>query len=143
MTGPAGGARGLAPMDVDVDAAPDAALPIAAALAFAGGASRVTGVERLKEKESDRLAAAVDLLTRAGASARVERDAAGASVLAISGRRRDAARGGVRGARGPPRRDDGGRPRARAARGLDARRPACVGKSWPGFWEAWNPLVTG
>ena len=86
VTGPEGGARGLAPMDVDVDAAPDAALPIAAALAFAGGASRVTGVERLKEKESDRLAAAVDLLTRAGASARVERDAAGASVLAISGR---------------------------------------------------------
>ncbi|HQQ79694.1 MAG TPA: hypothetical protein PLB01_20310, partial [Thermoanaerobaculia bacterium] len=19
--------------------------------------------------------------------------------------------------------------------------PACVGKSWPGFWDAWNPLA--
>jgi 5-enolpyruvylshikimate-3-phosphate synthase len=19
--------------------------------------------------------------------------------------------------------------------------PACIGKSWPGFWDAWTPLV--
>ena len=141
VSGPAGGARALRPMDLDVDAAPDAALPLAAALAFADGASRLTGVARLREKESDRLAAAIDLLTRAGASARVGRDAAGAPVLTISGR--------------------GGAPRAAAfvahgdhrvamsaavlALALPASStvddPACVAKSWPGFWEAWRPLV--
>ena len=41
VTGPAGGARALRPIDVDVDAAPDAALPLAAALAFACGPSRL------------------------------------------------------------------------------------------------------
>ncbi len=142
VTGPAGGARDLRAMDVDVDAAPDAALALAAVLAFASGASNLTGVARLREKESDRLAAAVDLLTHAGASARVGKDPSGALVLAISGR------GGVP------------RPAAFAAHAdhrvamsaavlalalpegstLDDAR--CVGKSWPGFWEAWNPLVT-
>ena len=141
VTGPPGGARSLRPMDLDVDAAPDAALPLAAALAFAGGASRLTGVARLREKESDRLAAAVDLLTRAGASARAGEDETGAPVLAIDG--------------------EHGVPRAAAfAAHADHRvamsaavlalalpagstldDPSCIAKSWPGFWEAWTPLV--
>jgi 3-phosphoshikimate 1-carboxyvinyltransferase len=141
VAGPTGGVRSLKPMDLDVDAAPDAALPLAAALAFADGVSNLTGVVRLREKESDRLAAAVDLLTRAGASARVGRDEAGAPVLTISGR--------------------GGVPRAAAfvahadhrvamsaavlalalPAGSTLDDPACVAKSWPGFWEAWKPLV--
>ena len=53
-----------------MDAAPDAALPLAALVAFAGGTSRVSGARRLREKESDRFAAALDLLGRAGAAAR-------------------------------------------------------------------------
>ena len=136
VTGPAGGARALRPLDVDVDAAPDAALPLAAALAFAGGSSRLGGVARLREKESDRLAAAVDLLTRAGASARVEEG----PVLAIDG--------------------PDGAPRPAAFTAHADHRVAmsaavlalvlphatlddanCVGKSWPGFWDAWNRLV--
>ncbi len=141
VTGPTGGARALQPMDLDVDAAPDAALPLAAALAFADGASRLTGVSRLREKESDRLLAAVDLLTRAGASARVGGDPAGAPVLSISGH--------------------GGVPRAAAfvahgdhrvamsaavlalvlPAGSTLDDPACVAKSWPGFWDVWTPLV--
>jgi 3-phosphoshikimate 1-carboxyvinyltransferase len=141
VSGPAGGARALRPMVLDVDAAPDAALPLATALAFADGTSRLTGVARLREKESDRLATAVDLLTRAGASARAGRDEAGAPVLEISGR--------------------GGEPRAAAfvahgdhrvamsaavlalalPAGSTVDDPSCVAKSWPGFWEAWAPLV--
>ena len=66
------GLAGVRPLSVDVDAAPDAALPLAALLAFAGGTSVLAGAARLREKESDRLAAAVDLLGRAGAVARVE-----------------------------------------------------------------------
>ena len=121
VTGPDGGARSLLPVDADLDAAPDAALPLAALVAFACGTSRLSGVARLREKESDRLAAALDLLTRAGAVAREERDGHG------PGPRRGGAEGipaggGVRGARRSPRRHVGGRPRARAARGLDAGR---------------------
>ena len=61
VTGPDGGARSLLSLSVDVDAAPDAALPLAALVTFAGGTSRLSGVARLREKESDRLAAALDL----------------------------------------------------------------------------------
>jgi 3-phosphoshikimate 1-carboxyvinyltransferase len=141
VTGPPGGARALRPLDADVDAAPDAALPLAAALAFAAGTSRLTGVARLAEKESDRLAAAVDLLARCGAAARVEPAPDGSPSLVIDG------------ARGAPR------PAAFAAHAdhrvamaaavlalvlpratLDDR--ACVAKSWPSFWEAWTPLVS-
>jgi 3-phosphoshikimate 1-carboxyvinyltransferase len=142
VTGPAGGARAITPMDVDVDAAPDAALPLAAVLAFADGDSTLTGVARLTEKESDRLAAAVDLLTRAGARARVGRDAAGAPVLSIAGRA-GAPLAAAFAAHADHR-------VAMSAAVLALALPeastlddvACVDKSWPGFWEAWNPLVT-
>jgi 3-phosphoshikimate 1-carboxyvinyltransferase len=141
VTGPSGGARGLRPMDVDVDAAPDAALPLAAVLAFADGDSTLTGVSRLREKESDRLAAAVDLLTRAGASARVGKDAGGAPALSISGR------GGVPRAGAFAAHADHRVAMSAAVLALELPAgstlddPACVGKSWPGFWDAWNPLV--
>ncbi|MGZ5430034.1 MAG: 3-phosphoshikimate 1-carboxyvinyltransferase, partial [Thermoanaerobaculia bacterium] len=85
VTGPDGGARSLLRFDADVDAAPDAALPLAALVAFAGGTSRLSGVARLREKESDRLAAALDLLARAGAVAREERDGH-VPVLVVDGR---------------------------------------------------------
>jgi len=139
-SGPPGGARALLPIEIDVDAAPDAALPFAALVAFAGGTSRLTGALRLREKESDRLEAALDLLTRAGAVAREERDACG-PVLVVDGRA------------GIPR------PAAFAAHGdhrvamsaavlaltlpegstLDD--PGVVAKSWPGFWKAWEALT--
>jgi len=141
-TGPVGGARALRPLEADVDAAPDAALPLAAALAFASGTSRLTGVARLAAKESDRLAAVADLLARCGAAARVEKGVDGGPLLAIDGA--------------------GGSPRAAAfAAHADHRvamaaavlalvlpratldDPGCVAKSWPGFWEAWTPLVAG
>ena len=140
-SGPDGGARALRPLAADVDAAPDAALPLAAVLAFANGASRLTGVARLRDKESDRLAAAVDLLTRAGASARVETDTGGTPVLAIEGNT------------GAPRAADfaahGDHRVAMSAavlaltlpEGSTLDDPDCVAKSWPGFWEAWEPLV--
>ena len=140
VSGPPGGAKALLPVEVDVDAAPDAALPLAALVAFAGGISRLTGALRLREKESDRLAAALDLLTRAGAAAREERDARG-PVLVVDGRA------------GVPR------PAAFAAHadhrvamsaavlaltlpeGSTLDDPGVVAKSWPGFWETWEALL--
>jgi 3-phosphoshikimate 1-carboxyvinyltransferase len=139
VSGLPGGAKALLPVEVDVDAAPDAALPLAALVAFAGGTSRLTGVARLREKESDRLAAALDLLTRGGAVAREERDARG-PVLVVDGRA------------GVPR------PAAFAAHadhrvamsaavlalalpeGSTLDDPGVVAKSWPGFWSAWDAL---
>jgi 3-phosphoshikimate 1-carboxyvinyltransferase len=140
--GPPGGARDLKPMDVDVDAAPDAALPLAAALAFADGASTLTGVARLREKESDRLAAAIDLLTRAGALASAVENADGAPLLSIDGASGEP-RAAVFAAHGDHRVAMSAAVLALALpAGSTLDDPACVGKSWPGFWDAWNPLVS-
>jgi 3-phosphoshikimate 1-carboxyvinyltransferase len=142
VEGPAGGSRSLTPLDVDVDPAPDAALPLAAMLAFAGGTSKLSGAERLREKESDRLMAAWDLLTRAGAAAE-ETTGEGRPALLI------------RGAEGAPRRADfaahGDHRVAMAAAvlalalpaGCRIDEPGVVAKSWPGFWEAWQALTPG
>jgi 3-phosphoshikimate 1-carboxyvinyltransferase len=140
VAGPSGGARALRPLDVDVDAAPDSALPLAAALAFADGDSVLTGVARLHQKESDRLGAAVDLLTRAGASARVGKDGAGAPVLSIYGR------GGVPRPAAFVAHADHRVAMSAAVLALvlpDATLddPACVAKSWPAFWERWSTIV--
>lgn len=142
VAGPPGGAKALAPVEVDVDPAPDAALPLAALVAFARGTSRLTGVARLREKESDRLAASLDLLARAGATARGEEDALG-PVLVVDGRA------------GSPRRAAFSAhadhrvamsaavlaltlPEGTTLDGADA-----VSKSWPGFWGAWDALLEG
>jgi 3-phosphoshikimate 1-carboxyvinyltransferase len=140
ISGPSGGAASLSRLEVDVDASPDAALPLAALLAFAGGTSRLTGVARLRDKESNRLEAALDLLRRAGAAPR-EEEREGSPALVVDG--------------------ESGRPRAAsfAAHGdhrvamtaavlalalppgstLDD--PATVAKSWPRFWDTWEGLV--
>lgn len=134
------GAGPLRAIAVDVDAAPDAALPLAALLAFARGRSHLSGVARLREKESDRLAAARDLLTLAGVPNEEEADEKGRSLLAIDAeigrpRRADfAAHGDHRVAMSaavlalalPP--------------GSTLDDPAVVSKSWPGFWEEWARL---
>ncbi len=138
-TGPDGGARSLLPVDADLDAAPDAALPLAALVAFAGGTSRLSGVARLREKESDRLAAALDLLRRAGAAAREERDRHGpvlvvdgptgfprAAEFTAHGDHRVAMSAAVLALALPP--------------GSTLDDPGVVAKSWPGFWEAWEAL---
>ncbi len=127
-------------IDVDVDAAPDAALPLAAMLAFAGGTSCLTGVARLREKESDRLAAAVELLTTAGAMARVESRISGPALI-------------IEGQRGIPlrasfRAHNDHRVAMSAAilalilpAGSDLDHPAVVSKSYPEFFIDWERLT--
>ncbi len=139
VAGPDGGARALLPVDADVDAAPDAALPLAALVAFAGGTSRLTGVARLREKESDRLAAALDLLARAGAAAREERDRHG-PVLVVDGPT-GFPRAAAFVAHGDHRVAMSAAVLALALpRGSTLDDPDVVAKSWPGFWEAWEAL---
>jgi 3-phosphoshikimate 1-carboxyvinyltransferase len=139
VTGPDGGARSLLPVDADVDAAPDAALPLAALVAFAGGTSRLSGVARLREKESDRLAAALDLLERAGAVAREERDGHG-PVLVVNGRT-GAPRAAEFAAHGDHRVAMSAAVLALALpAGSTLDDPGVVAKSWPEFWETWEAL---
>lgn len=135
-----GAGGGVNPLDADVDAAPDAALPLAALLAFSRGASRLRGVARLREKESDRLAAAMDLLLGSGAAARVEEGEGGEELV-------------VDGPAGMPRRaafaaSDDHRVAMAAAvlaltlpDGCDLDEPGVVSKSYPRFWEDWDSLV--
>ena len=139
VAGPDGGARSLHPVDADVDAAPDAALPLAALVAFARGTSRLSGVARLREKESDRLAAALDLLARAGAVAREERDKHG-PVLFVDGRT-GTPRSAAFTAHGDHRVAMAAAVLALALpEGSTLDDPGVVAKSWPGFWEAWEAL---
>lgn len=128
------------PVDADVDAAPDAALPLAAMIAFARGSSRLRGARRLREKESDRLEAAVDLLRRAGAAPRVVEEGEGPALL-------------VDGAAGEPRaaafaaHDDHRVAMAAAVlalalpAGSTLDEPGVVSKSWPRFFEEWSRLA--
>ena len=131
----------LRPLEVDVDPAPDAALPLVAALAFAGGVSRLSGVSRLADKESDRLAAALDLLERAGARGSRELEKDGRAVLVIDGlagtrRRADflahedhrvAMSAAVMALGLPP--------------GSTLDMPHVVAKSYPAFFSDWNSLL--
>jgi 3-phosphoshikimate 1-carboxyvinyltransferase len=140
VKGPDGGARSLLPVDADIDPAPDAALPLAALVAFAGGTSRLSGVARLREKESDRLAVALDLLARAGAVAREERDGHG-PVLVVDGRT-GAPRAAEFAAHGDHRVAMSAAVLALALpAGSTLDDPGVVAKSWPGFWEAWEALL--
>jgi len=139
VTGPGGGARALFPVDADVDAAPDAALPLAALVAFVRGTSRISGVARLREKESDRLAAALDLLTRAGAVAHAEKEGH-SPVLVVDGRA-GKPRAAEFAAHGDHRVAMSAAVLALALpAGSTVDDPGVVAKSWPGFWEAWEAL---
>jgi 3-phosphoshikimate 1-carboxyvinyltransferase len=66
--------EGLKAIDVDMNAAPDAAVAAAVACLFADGESRIRNIGNLRLKESDRLAALEVELTKVGGKARVEGD---------------------------------------------------------------------
>ncbi|HSB35448.1 MAG TPA: 3-phosphoshikimate 1-carboxyvinyltransferase [Thermoanaerobaculia bacterium] len=134
------GPRALKPLSVDVDPAPDAALPLTALLAFAGGTSVLSGAGRLRDKESDRLASACDLVVRAGGVARAETagadvriaidGAAGtprAAAFAAHGDHRVAMSAAVLALALPP--------------GSTLDDPGAASKSWPEFFDLWAGLV--
>lgn len=56
----------LKPADVDCNDTPDLVPPLCALFAYAKGKSRLYGTERLRFKESDRIAACRDMLKKAG-----------------------------------------------------------------------------
>jgi 3-phosphoshikimate 1-carboxyvinyltransferase len=136
------GGESILPLNVDVDGAPDAALPLAALLSFSSRPSILRGVARLRDKESDRLSAAVDLVTRCGGLAIEVQDAEGRATLRLSGGREAlhradfAAHGDHRVAMSA----------AVMALGLPDGStlddPSVVAKSYPRFFEEWRRLVS-
>lgn len=124
ISGPAGGLRAV---DVDMSDAPDASLAVAAVALFADGVSRIRGLGSLRHKESDRLAAIEQEITRVGGVARVEDD-----TLSVEP-------GALHGAEINPHGDH----RIAMAMaivgtkvaGLSVADPHVVDKTWPGFWD--------
>ncbi len=73
----------LEPFEADLSDSPDLAPPLAVLAAYARGRSVLRGVGRLRYKESDRLAAIVENLSRIGVDARVT---CGGNCLEVLGR---------------------------------------------------------
>jgi 3-phosphoshikimate 1-carboxyvinyltransferase len=125
VTGPAT----PSPVDVDLGAMPDQVTTVAALAALADGTSRIRNVGVVRGHETDRLAALATELGKLG-GVRVEQQADGLVV-----------HGGQ--PRGPARLATHGDHRlamafaALAARvpGLVIEDPACVSKTYPGFWR--------
>jgi 3-phosphoshikimate 1-carboxyvinyltransferase len=123
------GPRGaLKPVDVDMNAMPDAVLAAAVAALFADGTSRIRNVGNLRIKESDRLAALERELRRLGADARADADSLVITPgplrpadIATYADHRMAMAFALSGLRIP---------------GVRICDPACVSKSWPGYFDA-------
>ncbi len=125
------------PLVADLRDAPDLFPAMAVVVAAAGG--RLTGLEGLAAKESDRLAVMTVHLRRLGVPVR-------------SGRGWFESDGGLHAAAAPasplsPEADHRIAMALAAAGcvvpGLRVSDPACVDKSWPGFWRQWATLVGG
>ena len=125
--------RGLG--DVDMADMPDMAQTLAAVAVFADRPTRVTGVELIRWHETDRIAAVVAELRRVGIEADEER--AGFTVhpgtphparVETYDDHRMAMSFAVVGLRSP---------------GIEIADPGCVGKTFPGFWDALDALRRG
>lgn len=127
VEGPRGG-DGLRPIDVDMNAMPDAALALAVIALFAGGTSVLRNIANLRLKETDRLAALECELRKLGARAKADGD----SLTIEPGPLRGAAIDTY---------DDHRMAMAFALAGLRIpgvviRDPACSAKTWPGYFDS-------
>jgi 3-phosphoshikimate 1-carboxyvinyltransferase len=127
-----GDGRLRSPGTVDMGDMPDMAQTLAAVAVFADGPTRVAGVELIRWHETDRIAAVVTELRRAGIDAREERD--GFVVHPGTPRparietyddHRMAMSFALMGLRSP---------------GIEIADPGCVAKTFPGFWRAFDTL---
>ena len=127
-----GGPKQLEPIDVEMENAPDAVLALAVACLFAEGPSRIRNVGNLRLKESDRLAALQEELTRVGGMARVEGDdllvipgELGPATVNPHGDHRIAMAMALVGLRQP---------------GIEIADPVVVQKTWPRYFELLSSL---
>ncbi|MBN2621779.1 MAG: 3-phosphoshikimate 1-carboxyvinyltransferase, partial [Acidimicrobiales bacterium] len=122
------------PGAVDMSAMPDMAQTLAAVAVFADGPTRVTGVELIRWHETDRIAAVVAELRRAGIAADEQRDGfvvhpgtPRPARIATYDDHRMAMSFALLGLRAP---------------GIEIVDPGCVAKTFPGFWHALDALRT-
>ncbi len=131
VTGPAPGSlRGI---DVDLCDMPDVAPTLAVIAAFASGPTRIRGVANLRIKESDRLTALSEGLKRLGAGVELHDD--GLTITPVApmhaadidshNDHRIAMSFAIAGLRIP---------------GVTIVNPACVSKTFPGFFDAWEGM---
>jgi 3-phosphoshikimate 1-carboxyvinyltransferase len=130
VEGPSGG--DLAGIDRDMSGMPDGAMGLSVVCLFATGPSRLRGLSTLRLKETDRLAALCTELSRAGAAALVEGD----DLIVKPGRLRPARFQTY---------DDHRMAMSFALVGLrqtgvEILDPACVTKTWPGFFNMLRSL---
>ncbi len=122
----------LRAIEFDVTECPDAAAPLAALMAAADGESRLTGTDRLRAKESDRVASITDMITSLGGYAR---DAGNGIIITgthLSG-------GTV--TTGDHRIAMAAASIAAATNsGVTVTDASCVAKSYPEFWETVESL---
>ncbi len=118
--------------DVDLADMPDMAQTLAVVAAFADGPTRVTGVGFIRGHETDRIAAVVTELARAGVGARAEDDGfvieprpVGPARIRTYDDHRMAMSFALLGLRAP---------------GIEIDDPGCVAKTFPGFWAALDGL---
>lgn len=130
ITGP----ERLDSIETDLSDAPDGALALAVACAFASGPSRLSGLHSLRYKESDRLEALSSELGKIGADTRIEDDslailpgALRPAVIDPHGDHRIAMSFAVAGLR---------------IGGIEVTNPSVVNKTWPGFWANLDRLAT-
>ena len=122
-------------VDVDLTDTPDMAQTLAAVAVFADGPTRVRGVEVIRGHETDRIAAVVTELDRAGIQAEATDD----GFVVHPGRPRPARIETY---------DDHRMAMSFAllglmAPGVEITDPACVTKTFPGYWELLDLLRAG
>jgi 3-phosphoshikimate 1-carboxyvinyltransferase len=122
----------LRAVDVDMNDIPDAVLALAVVALFADGPSTIRNIAHLRLKESDRLAALESELRKLGARAEASRDSLRIEPGPLRGARiatyddhRMAMSFALAGLRIP---------------GVEIEDPACVAKTWPGYFEALEAL---
>lgn len=129
------GPQRVRPVSVDMTSAPDGALAIAVAAAFASGTSVLTGLHSLREKESDRIDALSDGLSALGVASEATEDS-----LTIHG---GSPQPGAVWSHGDHRVAMSFAVAGLAIPGVIIEQPSVVTKTWPGFWkelERWSDI---
>lgn len=123
-------------IDVDMAAVSDLVPTVAVAAVTASTPTRITGVGFIRSKESDRLGDLASELRKTGAAVSVTPD--GLDVLPVAR---------LAGARLDTHHDHrlamAFAVLGSAVEGIEVADPGVVSKSWPGFWDAYDSLLSG
>lgn len=127
--------EGLRAVRADMSAAPDGSLALAIACLFASGESKLSGLQSLRYKESNRLAVMVEEMTRLGGSVTPAEDS-----LVIRPR---PLHGAVVDPHGDHRIAMSCALAGLVVEGVEVADPGVVSKTWPGYWDMLHALTTG